>query len=270
MKIKIFIAILILFLSFVYQEYPKWRNYNDDFVHVYFLDVGQGDAILIKDNRRRLFLIDGGPNRQIIFQLSNILPFWINRIDYVIASHPHADHITGLFYVLQKYDVDCIVYYPSSNPISNVDKEFQSLISNLAISECENDEISHWQFNLSTKLGDENLNSVVAMYSYKDFDVLLTGDAEIETQKKMLQYIEKDIEVIKVPHHGSFDSYYLPFLYNLRPELAVISVGENNRFNHPNQKTVDGYTNLGINILRTDLNETIHIRSDGNRWEVVK
>lgn len=271
---------------FGFVEYAKWREFNDGRMDIYFFDVGQGDSALVKFPNKKLVLIDTGPNnKKVLYGLSGVIPFWVNKIDMMILTHSHADHISGAIEVLQRYDVGCIAYRMDDNSTSDTELRLRSLIEEKHIPTGVNENCADGitdNFLLSDVLGastdpmfkksatkNQNFESITTLVTYYDFDVLFTGDAEDPVQQFLTKKINKDIEIIKVPHHGSKDSYYPPLLSSLHPELAIVSVGVGNPYGHPDKETIDGYKGLGINLLRTDENGAVHIRSDGHTWEIL-
>lgn len=275
---KFIITFIVLIITGIINEFPKYKDFYDGFVHVYFFDVGQGDSILIKTPDKKLILTDGGNNDHVMYRLSQVLPFWIDKIDYVVVSHPHADHIYGLISVVNTYKIGCVQYQNSDEPISEVEKEFREVLHNqnvLVSSDCIDGVLDYFIPASYYDSGDfdasnPNLGSLIALYSYKDFDVLLTGDAETPVQTIALPFFSKDIEVLKVPHHGSYDSFYEGLLLALKPEAAVISVGDKNSYNLPSSLTIDGYESLGIKVFRTDMNGSVEVVSDGYIWSIVE
>lgn len=276
--------ILALAISLLIRQYPLWINYSDDNMHAYFLGVGQGDATLIKLPNRQLILVDGGPNEDVVYELASVLPFWVNKIDLVIVTHSHADHIAGLILVMEQYDINCVFYRIDDDSISDLEDKFRALLpleaSNVYLSSdipdsCikKSDRTLIKNFYLSGyqmedefgKSSNENYESIITLVKADDYEILLTGDSETPEQELLLDYINEyadDIEVIKVPHHGSKDSLYDKLIDDLKPDVAVIEVGANNRFGHPDTEVLDFYNSRNIEILRTDEVGTVHVVSN--------
>jgi competence protein ComEC len=239
---------------------------------IHFYDVGQGDAILIEKGTTQI-LIDGGPNDRILSYLGRDLLPWDREIDLLVLTHPHADHLTGLIPVIERYKIDRILYYPSVYDTAGY-KKFQELVKK------EGAEVLLGQVGGRFALGeislqilwptanfrDENKNneSLVGLLDYQEFEALILGDVEKGVQSQLI--IRDDVEVIKVGHHGSSNGSYEPLLRATVPDLAVVSVGARNQYGHPHQQTLNLFDNLGIPLLRTDLNGTITVRSDGHSF----
>jgi competence protein ComEC len=253
----------------------------DQRLHLVFCDVGQGDAILIFQGKNQI-LIDGGPDQSVLTCLANHLPFWDREIEIVIASHPEADHITGLIDVIDRYRVNHFVVN-SFGKDSAVFKEFKAAVIN-EDSEIhfpkEGDEINLgslkiavlWPQSQEKVLGattvdrEANEISVVFKLSYGSFDVLFTGDisTKVEDQLEL-----GEIEVLKVAHHGSKYSTGEEFLAQVNPELAVISVGKN-AWGHPTEEVLGRLRYLDTRILRTDEEGEVEIVTDGEKWGVAR
>src|SRR3990167_1424267 len=246
-------GLVFLAAAFLLTEYPKQVNYSDNLLHAYFLDVGQGDSALIKLPDKKLILIDGGPSESIISEISAIIPFYVDTLDLVIISHSHADHISGLIPILNKYRINCLVYKDNDKVISEVESELRRLIEEKGVVKGEDCFTSEFAVVKNFFLAEkdyakikeselnENLESIISLVSYSHFDILYTGDAEIPVQQALFDSITTDIEVLKVPHQGARDSYYPAFLKKLKPEIAIISVGKN-QWGHPHTETLNGYT----------------------------
>lgn len=242
---------------------------------VSFYDVGQGDAILIAKGETQI-LVDGGPGDEILSYLGQDLPPWDRKIELMVLTHPHADHLTGLLSVLERYQVERILFYPVSYETKGYQKFLAAIESEGAIIwKGESGGVFSlsgvsfkvlWPGTAKTqKLWEtqNNVNnaSVVLALTFGEFDVLLLGDAEKEAQIRFL-LITSEVEVLKVAHQGSQDGVYEPLLRQTSPELAVISVGKNS-YGHPHRGVLSLLEQLGITVLRTDLSGTIKVMSDG-------
>ncbi len=252
----------------------------DDKLHISFLNVGQGDAILIQKGSQQI-LIDGGPSPQAItLELSDRMPFWDRTIDLLILSHPHADHITGLVEVLSRYRVEQVLY-PALDYDSPVYDEWLRLLDEQGIKSTiaragqriELDGVVIEVLNPQQPLlagtdSDIDNNGVVLRVSLGEISFLLTADimwpAELELLSRR-QALEST--VLKVAHHGSETSTTAGFLAVASPRLAVISVGADNDFGHPDPEIMARLEEeLGPeNIYRTDEQGTIEFITDGER-----
>ncbi|OGF30558.1 hypothetical protein A3H09_02475 [Candidatus Falkowbacteria bacterium RIFCSPLOWO2_12_FULL_45_13] len=244
-----------------------------------FLDVGQGDAILIKTPAGQNILVDGGPDKTVIKRLSQNLPWWDKRIDLMVLTHPHDDHVTGLNDVLKRYQVKKVLYTGATHnapnylawlrlvrdkkvPLTIIDKE-----QTIDLGQGVRLEILYPNQSLAGQtLADLNQSSIVARLAYGRNKFLLTGDAGEEAEKKLIDSgADLKADVLKVGHHGSEYSTTLGFLEKIKPALAVIEVGRDNQFGHPNLRIIKRLERGGARIYRTDENGTIHLISDGKK-----
>lgn len=249
---------------------------SDDVLTVAFLDVGQGDSIFIEAPNGNQMLVDGGRGKRVIRGLGSVMPFYDRSIDIVASSHPDADHIGGLPYVLDRYKVAAYVSTGKRNDTS-VFKTLQRKI----------DEEGAVRVNARTgqtiKLGagvyvdilfphddvgnwNSNDSSVVMRITYGETSVLLTGDAgkSIEEYLVSLYGETLDSSILKVGHHGSDTSSAALFLGMTSPQKAVISAGEDNQYGHPDPAVVERITNFDIDILSTAEAGSIIFTSDGH------
>lgn len=269
-----FIFIFLLFLT-IFIFYIDWKSSQKKLIFG-TLDVGQGDALFIQSPTGTQILIDGGPPRKILGKLSRIMPPLDRSIDALIITNPDADHIGGFLDILKNYKVD----YVFESGTLNDSKIYQNLKE-----EIKNKNIS----NILAKKGmrihigggavidilfpdrdvsswTTNDGSLVALLSYGDTKIVLTGDATIETEKIILQeqlpeFLHSDI--LKVGHHGSRTSTSEDFIKTILPSYAIISNGNNNKYGHPHKEVIDLLSSYNIKILRTDLLGTIIMQSDG-------
>jgi competence protein ComEC len=257
----------------------------DGRVHVYFLDVGQGDATLIRQGNTDI-LIDGGPSPQAIdTQLGRILPFWDRSIELVVMTHPHADHLAGLVEVLSRYEV-ARALYPDVTCAEYGDydvdlfEEWCSLISEKGVEstlaqsgqEFIVGDITLHVFNppaspLAGTESDVDNNGAVLEVIFGAISFLVTGDLQWEGEHEMA--FSRRLEqatVLKAGHHGSDTSTTEEFLNVVMPRVAVISVGENT-YGHPMPEVVSRLESMvGVsNLYRTDQSRTIEFITDGKR-----
>jgi competence protein ComEC len=254
----------------------------DDNLHISFLDVGQGDAILIQTPAHQDILVDGGPSPQAIgLGLSQKMPFWDRTIDLVVLTHPHADHITGLIEVLHRYQVKQVIY-PDLDCDSPIYDEWLSIIKekdiNGTIAQAGQQidlgggaimKVVSPQVPLLTNTeSDIDNNGMVLELSMGDISFLLTADIWQEAEFGLLNHRAiRQSTVLKVAHHGSNTSTTAEFLAVVSPHLAVISVGADNPHYHPGDEVMDRLEKkLGSeNIYRTDEHGTIEFITDGER-----
>lgn len=237
----------------------------------HYLDVGQGDSIFIELPDKKTMLIDAGESKcsgSIITYIKNL---GYKKIDYLVATHPHADHIGGMKAVVNAFDIGKI-YMPD---VVSTTKTYENLL--LAISDKGN-KITKAKAGMNISSSDSLSIDIVAPVSdsYKDMNdysviikikyfnnaFLYTGDAEALSESQITADIKAD--VLKVGHHGSSSSTSQKFLDKVSPSYAVISVGEGNDYGHPHKETLDRLNKKNIKIFRTDLNGTVVITSDGN------
>lgn len=246
-------------------------------LEVDFLDVGQGDAILIKAPGGQNILVDGGPNKIAVKRLGENLPWWDKRIDLMILTHPHDDHVTGLIEVLKRYRVKRILYTGATHSAPNYltwlktvrDKKVPLVIidkkQTIDLGQGANLQILYPNQSLLNKtLPDLNNSSIIIKLIYGRNKFLLTGDAGLAVEKALLDSSDDlSADVLKVGHHGSQYSSSEEFLGRVKPRFAVILVGEGNNFGHPNLRIIKRLARIGAKIFRTDKQGTIKIISDG-------
>jgi len=268
------IAVIVAAVSLFWFAYSAPKNLAVD-----FLDVGQGDAILIKAPGGQNILVDGGPDKAVIKRLAENLPWWDKKIDLMILTHPHDDHVAGLIEVLKRYEVKKILYTGVAHNAPNYlawlkavrDKKVAMTIIDKAQTinfgaDCRLEILSPGESLLGQVVPDLNQSSIVAKLVYGRSEFLLTGDAGEEVEKKLVSGGENlKVEVLKVGHHGSQYSTSEEFLEKVKPAMAVISVGKDNDFGHPNLRIIKRLERVGAEIFRTDLNGTVKVVSDGKK-----
>lgn len=270
------LLVIAVLVSFTAATMP------DDNLHISFLDVGEGDAILIQTPNHHDILIDGGPSPQAICSgLSEKMPFWDRTIDLLILTHPHADHMAGLIEVLKRYDVKQILA-PDMDDSSPLYEEWRNAIRSNNIRYATGlsgqqmklgrgatlDVLSPGPSLLTGTESDIDNNGVVVRLSMGRVSFLLTADIWREAELELIHSrAELDCTVLKVAHHGSDSSTSQEILSVTKPQLAVISVGNDNRFGHPSDEVMNRLEQrLGAeNIYRTDRHGTIEFTTDGER-----
>jgi competence protein ComEC len=263
-------VILLVLAVFLRGSLPDGR------LHVFFLDVGQGDAIFIQTPSGRQALIDGGPSPSVLLsRLGRRMPFWDHSLDLVVLTHPDADHITGLVSVLERYRVDNVIFREVGchDPTCEqwrqlVEEGGAAVYRGEAGLEIELDEglrleVLHPGTELLAGEGF-NDNSLVTRLTYGQASMLLTGDIQARVERKLLaDGVHLASGVLKVAHHGSCDSTSAPFLKAVDPEFAVISVGEENEFDHPCDALLKRLS--GTTVYRTDKHGTVAFITDGGQ-----
>ena len=237
-----------------------------------FIDVGQGDSILVCSDGQSM-LVDAGTNESGKTVLNFLKDKGIKKLDYAVGTHPHADHIGGLDDVIKGVDVGELLM---PNAVTDT-KTFSDVLDaaeskNLSITVPEEDEEFSLGASKVTVLSknseqSDNLNnsSLVLKVTYGEFSLLLTGDAEKEVEKQLLSD-KKDVsaDVLKVGHHGSETSTSAEFLKAVSPKCAVIFCGKNNDYGHPHEKTLEKLEKQGTEVYRTDLLGTINIEANSD------
>lgn len=245
------------------------QNNFSDTLDVYFIDVGQADSILIK-NEEHSMLIDAGNNEDGVKLVNYLNELNVNNFDYVIATHAHEDHIGGMDDIINSFKVDNF-FMPD---VLTTTKTFEDVLDALENNDMtydtfeENQEFSFGNANVKilyvgNDKNDLNDTSIVMKITYYNNSFLFTGDISSKVEKKILN---KDLksDVLKVAHHGSDYSSTDEFLDLVNPKYAVISVGENNIYNHPSGSTLLKLNDRNIKLYRTDTLGTIIMSSDGN------
>ncbi len=267
------VALMVIGCSFVVaKDTPKLK--------VSFLDIGQGDAIYIKAPNGNDMLIDGGRDKKILTRLAEEMSFGDSAINVVVATHPDADHVGGLNYVLAKYTVGA-VFEPG---VSAKTKTYESLESTIATKK-----IPHLLARAGNTIVLDKKNNVVATILYPDTEVtkwetndasivlkltygttsvLLTGDSPVS---KELYLVGKDknildVDVLKLGHHGSRTASSEAYLLATSPQIAIISAGKNNSYGHPHKEVIDRLKKLAIPYLNTADAGTINCVSNALKF----
>ncbi len=248
-------------------------------MEVVFLDIGQGDATLIKTPSSRVILIDSGPG-EILKSLEKELPFYTNHIDMIVATHPDKDHIGGFREIFGKYKVGLIynpdTYFNKDTFVTKVynnarEKEIYSGARELTLSRGDVIDFGDGVYiavlfpEKNLRFKESNNSSLILKIIYGSTSFLLTGDAP-QGVERVLSYVDKDklkSEVLKLGHHGSKYSTWRGFLKVVNPDWAVISAGSNNKYKHPHKEVIDLLDELNVKYVATSKMGNIHFFSNG-------
>ena len=254
----------------------------DGRLHVWFLDVGQGDGIFIQTPSGRQVLIDGGSSAQALLgQLGSAMPFWDRTLDLVVLTHPDADHMAAQVEAASRFAIDA-AWETEASAASTASAAWRAAVED-AGAQVQIQHAGGW-----ADLGDgvglwvlgppaqeftgedaDNQNSLVAKLVYGDFSVLLTGDAGTAAEQALVAHSAPlPSTVLKVAHHGSKSSTGEAFVAAVNPPLAVIQVGADNDYGHPSTETLERLA--GRLVLRNDQEGRVEITSDGRQMWVEK
>ena len=246
---------------------------NDSLLNIYFIDVGEGDCILIKENDTNI-LIDAGNNRDGQKLVTYLKELGIEEFEYVFSTHPHEDHIGGMDNIIREFGINHFII-PNMELETPTYQEVVKLIEEKQIDKIIpkiDDEYAINNIKLKVlwvgdNLEEINWSSLVLKMDYFKTSYLFMADATKESEQLIL---DKDLkcDVLKVAHHGSNWSSSAQFLEKARPDYAIISVGKNNDYSFPKQVTLDKLKKINATIYRTDLDGTIRITSNGEKIEV--
>ena len=252
---------------------------------IYFIDVGQGDSCLIVTPTNKKILIDGGGSEFGSFDVGEktLLPYLLDRkikkLDYVLISHFDSDHVGGILTLMEKIKIEKIIICKQGEVSENY-KKFLKILKSKKIKVQivkAKDKISidkdtfFYILHPANELIKDNIlnnNSIVTKFYYRNFSILFTGDIEEIAEKELIKKYESSSilrsTVLKVGHHGSKTSSTKELLEKVKPKIALIGVGENNNFGHPNSEVLNRLNSLNCKIYRTDLNGEIVLTIDKN------
>lgn len=257
------------------QNQNDYINTNNDLLKVHYLDVGQGDSIFIELPNNETMLIDAAES----YQSENIINYLKNlnyqKIDYVIGTHPHTDHIGGLKDIINTFEIGKI-YMPK---VVSTTKTYESLLmtikdKNLKINTAKAGtsiiDIDTLKINIlapnNSTYTELNNYSVVTKITYGTTKFLFMGDAEKLSENEIKEDVTAD--VIKIGHHGSNTSSSIDFIKKVNAKYGIISVGLNNKYNLPKEEIITNWENSGTKIYLTSINGTITASSDGTNIKI--
>ncbi|MGE7600708.1 MBL fold metallo-hydrolase [Lysinibacillus fusiformis] len=275
---KLIVVLLCIFLLAGCTEAVKTEQVPVTAGHemrVHFIDVGQGDSILIESPNGKTMLIDGGvkgAGQQVVSYLKEL---GVNKLDQVVATHPDADHIGGLIPVLQTIPIE--QFYDSGKV--HTSQTFEEMLMAIdqknipyyvpktgGLIEFDKD-VTVKVLNANEHATDNNDASIVLKVAYGNVSFLLTGDAGIALEKEMMQN-DVTATILKAGHHGSNTSSSEEFIRAVKPEVTILSYGEDNKYGHPHAEVVDRLQAMGSNIYATAESGTIIVATDGVNYTV--
>ena len=245
-------------------------------LEITFIDVGQGDSTLIKSPDGKYMLIDAGEYRNVSSVLEAIGASELSKLDYVIATHPHSDHVGGLSEVFRRYAVGTAYDIGRVHPTSSYEFYLDAVRDSKA-------RFTLIRAGSSFKLGasvsitflwpekdmpqDLNNASAVFLLKYGDFDALFMADCGADTESALIKAGRiLPVELLKVGHHGSRHSSSADFLRLCSPEIGIIFAGKGNDYGYPQPDTLKRLRDAGVQVMRTDLSGSITVSSDGKSW----
>jgi competence protein ComEC len=265
----------IFAIIFLGAGFLMLREESSDQLTLAFLDVGQGDAVLISKPRQYDLLIDGGPDPIVLSRLSDILPWYDREIDVIFLTHNHADHYQGLLAVLDKYKVGELIVSALAEPLpapllDSLKRHKLSYTKMPAGTQLQLDQTTKlkalWPV-AETPIADMNDRSLVLELVSGERKVWLAGDAGVAVEEALLKNnLVEDVDIFKLSHHGSDTANSEEFLELLRPEWVVAQAGAGNSFGHPNRRIIKRAERVGAQILRNDERGTVVFQTDGREW----
>ena len=276
---KIIKKIILIYLSIVIII--NFIRLIEPNMHIFFIDVGQGDSTLIITRFNKTVLIDGGGSEigedyvgeNILFPY--LLDRGIKKIDYIMISHFDSDHCKGILYIMENLKVENVIISKQIEKSDNYNLFLkiikQKNINIIMVKSGMNVQIDNytyfeilWPNNQMISENAMNNNSIVARFIYRKFKILFTGDIEFIAEQEIIKKHDIRSNVLKVAHHGSDTSSDDEFIKKVNPEIALIGVGKNNRYGHPSNETLKKFENINTQIYRTDLCGEIYIKVNKN------
>lgn len=280
----IYLSILMLYIKFkkkiclyliiVLLIFFKIRPYMDNNTYIYYIDVGQGDSILVvTPHLKKTILIDTGgivsfnENYKSNIVKNKTIPFFrrigINKVDYLFLTHGDYDHAGEANVLLSNFCVKKV--FINKGNINNIEKKINNkevlTLKNFVIDNIKVNSLNNNVFN------NENDDSTILLFNIYDYKFLFMGDASIKTEEYLLNnYILPNVDILKVGHHGSYTSTSTDFINVIKPKYSVISVGENNMYKHPNKSVLDILDNT--KLFRTDVDGTIEVKISKKGYKI--
>ncbi|HCB55683.1 TPA: hypothetical protein DEP26_01745 [Candidatus Uhrbacteria bacterium] len=266
--------LLVSLFLFAFESQSFSFIFQEDSLKVWMFDVGQGDALFLELPTGEQILIDGGPDNRVLSKLGSVLFPWDRSLDYVVATHADADHITGLVSVLENYDVSHVVTngHLQGTGVSDAlqkaieqEKSEQRVVhagQTLTFGDVILEVLWPSLEVMNGVVQDRNETSLVFLLTYGKTSILFTGDAEEGSEFEFATQVG-DVDVVKVGHHGSASSTSHFLLDQITPEVALVSAGKDNSYGHPHPIVLQRLFDRAVDVFRTDQGGDILLRSVG-------
>ncbi|MBS1330948.1 MAG: MBL fold metallo-hydrolase [Acidaminococcaceae bacterium] len=286
---KFILTIIIAVAAYGYEAYDFGSEAHEAIsllqgqLEVKLLDVGHGDAILLR-NQAVAILVDTGDYKNSDILVRRLKTLGVRKLDALIITHHHLDHLGGVIKILNNFEVKNFYDNGIVNPQSEISKDVEKLILNGILSRQILSAGQKLEFadNINLKFlapaskngfheKDLNNNSLVFKLQYGEFSMLFTGDIEAKTENDLVSRYGKKLQstVLKVAHHVSSTSSTYNFLKAVQPQLALISCGDKEKYNHPNKKVLGTFDYLQIPVKVTSQNGEITLRTDGEKYQIM-
>ncbi|MFB1050917.1 ComEC/Rec2 family competence protein [Paraliobacillus sp. JSM ZJ581] len=273
---KIVQFVILFFIALFFHFNPGTVYAEDDIMKVHFINVGQGDSILIQTPEQKNILIDGGPPSASRKVLNYLKKQNVQELDLLIATHPDIDHIGGLRSIINQIPIKEIwdsgkFYYTRTyhRYFRNIkEKNIPLHIVKLNTVKALADNTSLIVLNANSIVKTNNQSSLALQLTMNKIDFLLMSDVEKKQELKIMQRTDVNAEIIKVAHHGSDTSSSFAFLQAVDPEIAILSYGKGNTYGHPVEATVDNLLAVGATIYSTAKAGDIVITTDGEEYTI--
>ncbi|CDQ42074.1 ComEC/Rec2 family competence protein [Virgibacillus salexigens] len=276
-KSSVLFGIIAFFICFNGNMLSIHSEASSSEMQVHFIDVGQGDSMLIKTPGNKNILIDGGPpdaGKKVVSYLNEKK---IDKIDLLVATHPDVDHIGGLPYIMKHIKVKKILDSGKLHTTRMYAKYIQEIRKQeIPVKVAKQNEkilldsaVDIQVLNTYKKSRSNNQSSIALKMSYEAMDILFMSDVEIEQEKEIMKNVDVDAEVIKVGHHGSNTSTSLKFLKAVSPDTAILTYSKDNDYGHPVDRVINNLYRVNANIYSTGALGNLVIRTDGEDYLVL-
>ncbi|UJL47305.1 MBL fold metallo-hydrolase [Virgibacillus sp. NKC19-16] len=277
MRSSKFLLGFIMLISILTMQPALIHSESQQDMQVHFIDVGQGDSMLIQTPTGKTILIDGGPPDSGKKVVSYLEDKQIDEIDLLIATHPDIDHIGGLPYVMEHIEIDQILDSGKLHSTKTYAKYVNQIRKqDIPIKIAEKNELIKVDpllkirvLNSYEKTKNNNQSSIVLKITYDAIDFLLMSDVEKEQEKELMENKKLQAEIIKVAHHGSNTSSSLEFLQEVNPQIAILTYSVENDYGHPVDRVIENLHRINSTIYSTATFGDIVLRTDGDSYLVI-